>query len=171
VKIRKANVEDAHAITNVRIKAWQSAYSHMMPEPFLSSLPFDDILKEWQDILNNPRTNGNTLVCEDKEKVVGVVSYGPLKSQGKVISQSSGEIYFIYVLPEFIRQGIGHEMLQNALVDLKEYDFKDTFLWVFQDNKNARSFYEKHGFINTEEKEYYETDYFKLPELLYRLKL
>ena len=57
--------------------------------------------------------------------------------------QDSVEIVAIHSLPESWGTGLGHAMLEEALNQIGN---QPVFLWTFQKNKRARSFYEKHGF-------------------------
>jgi len=67
-------------------------------------------------------------VAEVEARVVGFVAFTP------------NEIDHLYILPEFHHQGIGSALLQKAL------DGEEVWLWVFQENRSARRFYERHGF-------------------------
>ena len=52
----------------------------------------------------------------------------------------------IYMLPEYTGKGYGKMLLMEASKVLKYYGFNEIFLWVLEDNKNARQFYESQGF-------------------------
>ena len=43
-------------------------------------------------------------------------------------------------------------MMEYVLAQLQQAQYKSVILWVFEDNKRARKFYEKHGFELTEQK-------------------
>ena len=58
-------------------------------------------------------------------------------------TESCAEIVAIHSLPESWGTGLGSAMLQTALAQIGA---QTVFLWVFQENKRARRFYEKHGF-------------------------
>lgn len=61
-----------------------------------------------------------------------------------------GEIISLYFLPDYMRKGYGRLLLQAVVGELKKMGFEKVFLWVLDDNRNARHFYEKCGFVKTE---------------------
>lgn len=61
-----------------------------------------------------------------------------------------GEIVSIYLLPEYIGKGWGKALLQRALEELRKEGYGDIFLWVLEENRNARGFYERMGFRKRE---------------------
>ncbi len=69
-------------------------------------------------------------VAEVENRIVGFIAYVP------------NEIEHLYLLPEFHRRGIGSDLLRQGLSSDEE-----VWLWVFQENRSARAFYERHGFV------------------------
>ena len=68
-------------------------------------------------------------------------------SSGMLCWQEVGEtaeIVAIHSLPESWGTGLGHAMLEEALRQIGE---RPVFLWAFKENRRARRFYEKHGFM------------------------
>lgn len=57
-----------------------------------------------------------------------------------------GEIVSIYLLPEYMGKGYGRALMTAVINLLKEMAFENIFLWVLEENHNARGFYEKMGF-------------------------
>ena len=43
-------------------------------------------------------------------------------------------------------------MMEYVLAQLQQANFKSVILWVFEANTRARRFYEKHGFVLTEQR-------------------
>lgn len=60
-----------------------------------------------------------------------------------------GEIISLYLLPEYMGKGYGRLLLQTVISELKNMGFHKVFLWVLEENQNARCFYEKCGFVQT----------------------
>ncbi len=54
------------------------------------------------------------------------------------------EIMAIHSLPESWGTGLGHAMLEKVLEQIGD---SPVHLWAFKDNRRARRFYEKHGFV------------------------
>ena len=63
----------------------------------------------------------------------------------------SGEIVSIYFLPEYFGKGYGKRLIEAVIDELRKDGYKEIFLWVLEDNKRARKFYEKCGFEKTED--------------------
>ena len=58
-----------------------------------------------------------------------------------------GEIISVYILPEYCGKGYGKQLLQAAVDGLIRMEYRDIFLWVLENNANARRFYESFGFV------------------------
>ena len=81
-----------------------------------------------------------------------------LKAEGRFVATSTiapardatmpgwGEVISIYVLPEQFHKGYGSRMLRYVTERLHEQGFDKLYLWVLEQNHNARRFYEKMGF-------------------------
>lgn len=56
------------------------------------------------------------------------------------------ELICIHSLPGNWRKGYGSRMMEAVLADMKAAGFTKATLWVFEENRRARRFYEAHGF-------------------------
>jgi ribosomal protein S18 acetylase RimI-like enzyme len=85
-------------------------------------------------------------VLEVAGNVLGWVSVGPSRDDD-ADENIIGELYGIYLDPQFYRIGYGTKLWREA----KQYLFRNGFnkitLWVLEENVRARRFYEKIGFI------------------------
>jgi ribosomal protein S18 acetylase RimI-like enzyme len=61
--------------------------------------------------------------------------------------EPAGEIYALYLSPEYWRRGIGRSMCLKAEGILKSQGYSLIVLWVFESNQRARKFYEAMGFM------------------------
>jgi len=59
---------------------------------------------------------------------------------------SWGEIWGIYLLTYYWNQGIGTKLIKWGIEELKSREFKKIYLWVLEENINARRLYKKIGF-------------------------
>ena len=101
------------------------------------------------------------------EKPVGICSFG--KSRPADFPDRN-EIYSIYILPGYTGQGFGEALLDFALAELKETECAGIYLLVFKENYSGRHFYEKYGFIFTEEFSSCTLDETAVPEIKYVYK-
>ena len=135
---RKGNKGDCNCIYAL---SWKSGYRGIIPQPYLDALPLD----RWADKL------GNTGYESFRADYI-------LSDYGKFIATSSicrarneeyngwGEIMSIYVLPEEFRKGYGRALFAYVSDRLRENGYSDIYLWVLEENRRARWFYEKMGF-------------------------
>lgn len=118
----------------------------------LAFLNWDYELGIMVDVFRRQRERMTFLTARFESRVVGFVAF------------ESSEIDHLYVLPEFHGCGAGSALLDAALLQCDP----EVWLWVFQENSQARAFYERKGF-----KLEYETDgqdnMEKCPDARYRL--
>lgn len=148
--IRSATVEDARAIALVRTRTWQSAYRGLIPDAFLDQMDPEANAQVWRERLSVWSEKHTTFVAEVVEdqgahegsRVVGFCSCGPEREADPFYP---GEIYALYVLPEFQGQGAGKRLVWNAACWLENCSFTHLLIYVLRDNMPARHFYEVIG--------------------------
>lgn len=141
MEIRFLNKSDTpESVSYIYETSWKCAYKDIIPQSYL-----DNIEKgKWCKAIKNPDLC--SLILLDHEKMIGTASYCP----SRFMSMSGfGEIVSLYLLPEYCGQGYGKLLLSSAIDGLDKMGYKNVFLWVLEENRNARSFYEKFGFQNS----------------------
>lgn len=146
---------DFEAIKEVYFQTWNYSYIGIVPQLFLDQLD--------KNIWHPEKRWNNTLVAIVSGKIVGVCSYGPARRKKY---SGFGEIYSLYVLPQYQHQGIGKKLFQGAL-EILEQQFNQFYLTVLRDNLTARAFYEMFGFEETDDLIADQTDYGILHEIVY----
>jgi ribosomal protein S18 acetylase RimI-like enzyme len=142
VTIRPASVDDADAVGEVHVRAWQSAYRGTMPDDYLDGLQAQDQGRRWRNHLIAPSSEGELLVVVDDQRVVGFASVGPaLDSDATDI----GQLYAINLDPDVWGRGLGRALLSVATDRLSELGYGEAALWVVPDNQRARRLYESEG--------------------------
>ena len=125
----------------VHWKCWQVTYPGLVSQEYLDKFTLEKSEErafQWRD---------NILVAKDGDRVVGFVGYG--KSGDGL--PDTGEIFALYVLPEYQGTGVGQRLMDAALEKLSA--FPHLCLWAVKGNGRAIRFYEKNGFrLNGEEK-------------------
>jgi ribosomal protein S18 acetylase RimI-like enzyme len=80
-----------------------------------------------------------------------------------------GHITSLHVLPHLRGRGYGRRLLDHAFAEFRRRGFSEVTLWVLEENRNARRFYEKHGFhVDGRTRTYPRTN---VPEVRYRIGL
>lgn len=160
MRVRAALPEDAEAIADVHVRAWQSAYVHVFPAERLAELDVSRRAQHWREGLES----GWVVLVTDE--VSGFVGVGPSRDV-----EGEGELYAIYVAPEHWGAGHGRVLMEHGLEELRRQGFEEATLWVLDDNPRARRFYEAAGWaIDGAEKE---DDFLgtRVREVRYRISL
>ena len=139
----KVNAESREIlnISATLAKCWKFAYQGIINEAYLSSLQDD----HWVAFLEKKITENSVecIITKKEEQIVGLVIFGESITEEY---PDDGEIHSLYLLPEFIGQGIGPLLFDMAERGLKEKEYKHHLVCVFSKNKAAIQFYESHGF-------------------------
>ena len=143
-------------IQEVYYQTWQYSYVGIVPQGFLDNLNKD----MWHP---STRSNNTLVVVTADQKIVGVCTYGPAR---RPKYNGLGEVYSLYVLPEYQHQGIGQKLFQRAL-DILNQEFQDIYLIVLKNNLASRAFYELFGFQSTDDLIADQTEFGILHEIVY----
>lgn len=158
VGIREATVEDAQAIATIHVDSWQAAYRGILPEHYLANLAVVQRSEAWRKslIAGRPRvliahadTRSHTAepaaAGKTAETVLGWVAFGDSRDADK--DHRWGEVETLYIAPAFWRKGIGGRLIDAARHALHAAGYTDVALWVLLDNRRARAFYKRNGFV------------------------
>ena len=129
--------DDRKAVSRIYENSWKYAYKGIIPDGYLDSI------REGRWAGNLDIQGWSTLVLLEDGEYVGTCSFSAARSPEY---PGSGEIISIYLLPEYTGRGYGAMLLETALCELGKQGYDDVYLWVLEENWNARRFYEKNGF-------------------------
>ena len=140
--IRLPTQNDLLAIGHVYCTACKAAYRGMIPNDYLDRLTDESCA---------PRSIHSrcALVCEVDGKIVGAAAFGARRDRPDA---QTGELYSIYVLPEYWRNGAGRALIESVRKELRAQGYSSMFLWALTENSRARRFYEKMGLTACEER-------------------
>ena len=143
VTIRDALPADARAIAEVHVRSWQAAYRGELPDDYLDGLSIDEREANWSRWLAEPELGAGTLVAEDDGRVIGFAGFGPTRDEGA--PAGTGEVYTLYLRPEWFGRGAGRELFNRVNERLRELGCARATLWALATNERSRRFYEKAG--------------------------
>jgi ribosomal protein S18 acetylase RimI-like enzyme len=154
MKYRKAKSNEAEAIANIHAQSWQVAYRGILTDAFLDHEVLENRLKIWTERFSHPAKNEFICVAVEKQVLKGFVCmYGNDDAQWGTLVDN------LHVSPELKGQGIGKRLMQEAAKWVsKKYPNSGLYLWVYEDNHEARRFYEKMGGKNVESQIYDNAD-------------
>jgi ribosomal protein S18 acetylase RimI-like enzyme len=135
VDIRKAEPRDAQGIADVHYEAWWGAYSGIIPHKTLLGMLNRRGGKWWANAI---RRAASILVVEIGGEVVGYATLG--RNRSRDLSQQ-GEIYELYLKPEYQGIGLGSRLLKAARDKLAAHGLKGLVIWALEDNSGAMAFY------------------------------
>jgi len=140
ITYRKSTAQDILRISNQIAVSYKSAYKGLMSDDYLLSLSDD----YWVPILQNAASAGNTcLVAENKDRIIGSVVFGKSTMESHV---DDTELFAIYLLPDYIRCGVGHKLYTEAEKVMIMQKLPGCVLEVLSENTRAIDFYTSHGF-------------------------
>lgn len=156
-RLRQATAADAFTISRIYAQSWKTAFRGQVPDGYLDALPEE----HWVPFFEKALTEGSlsAKLIFDGDTAIGAAAYGPARTElpagGKMAAKAGdysgfGEIVSLYLLPAYYRKGYGRELLESVRDALLEH-YEGVYLWVLRENARARAFYEKLGFVATED--------------------
>jgi ribosomal protein S18 acetylase RimI-like enzyme len=135
IDIRRAEPRDAPAIADVHHEAWHGAYAGIIPHRALNAMINRRGSEWWANAIRRAAT---VLVVEIGGKVAGYTTVG--RNRARELPQQ-GEIYELYLRPEYQGVGLGSRLFAAARQKLADHGLKGMVVWALEDNTNALSFY------------------------------
>lgn len=139
MKIRKATLADAKGIARVHVDSWIATYRSIVPDTYLDQLNYDTREQLWKE---NLKANNNFVAENDDGELIGFADGG--KERTGKYAALKGELYSIYILPEYQGKSIGSSLMKKVVHHLKENGLNSMLIWVLEENL-SRGFYEKMG--------------------------
>lgn len=139
ITVRGARASDAEAIAAVHDASWRDAYRGIIPGRELERMVAHRGPKWW---LTAIRRGSRLSVLDFHDAIGGYASYG----RNRVPSLPfEGEIFELYLAPEFQGLGFGRRLFHAARRDLADHGYRSLLVWALSDNERAVSFYAKLG--------------------------
>jgi diamine N-acetyltransferase len=145
IEIRRADLTDAPLISVLGTVTFYEAYFEQDAAADLAnyiheSFAPDKIRAEIEDIHTE-----FFIIFRDKR----AVGYAKLREDSKldfIKNETAIELQRIYVVERVFGKGIGERLLKYCLETAKSKGFETLWLGVWEENRRAQRFYEKHGF-------------------------
>lgn len=163
IKIRRAVLGDELILARIQTESWKIAFKDILSFDVLQKcVNIDKATNMYKSLLEKDKGFGYIL---EANGIPCMIAYW---DKARDIEYSSHEeLICIHSLPSVWRNGYGTILVNKVFEDMKKSGYQDVMLWVFKDNKNARMFYEKLGFVtfNTEKKDISPTEISYLRQL------
>jgi ribosomal protein S18 acetylase RimI-like enzyme len=139
IEIRRAKPADATLVAATHDAAWRTAYRGIIPGPELEKLISRRGPRWWENAI----TKGSRVaLLQFGDRVAGYANYGRNRARSLFYD---GEIYELYLCPEFQGLGFGRRLFTAARRDLAQSGLKSLVIWALSDNDPAVSFYKALG--------------------------
>ena len=138
IDIRAAIPTDAPALSAVHEASWREAYAGVLPPRALMGFINRRDLGWWVRTVRH----AGVLVLEIGGEVVGYATFG--RNRTGALPQG-GEVYELYLAPEYQGLGFGRKLLAAALDRLAATGGKGAVVWSIEENERAMAFYRACG--------------------------
>ncbi|MCX5496092.1 GNAT family N-acetyltransferase [Kaistia dalseonensis] len=139
IGVRRAEASDAEAIAAVHDSAWRQAYNGLIPARELTRMIVRRGPNWWHRAI---RRGTGILVIDVGGAVVGYATFGPNRARNLI---QRGEVYEIYLRPEYQGVGLGSRLFLAARRELLRHGFDSAVVWALADNEGACRFYKNAG--------------------------
>jgi ribosomal protein S18 acetylase RimI-like enzyme len=139
ILIRTARPEDASRIARLDVETWRATYAGILATPFLVGLSTQRRELGWATVIEREPRDVRVALNSDGD-IVGFGSCGRCRPGAPF----AGEVFTLYVAPDWQNQGIGRGLLLALFERLVAQGCSSAIIWVLRDNP-GRFFYHRLG--------------------------
>jgi ribosomal protein S18 acetylase RimI-like enzyme len=139
IETRRARSSDAVPLADTHDLAWRTAYQGIIPGPELDKLINRRGAEWWHGAI---RKGSRIRLLVFGDIIAGYANYGRNRARSLTYD---GEIYELYLRPEFQGLGFGRRLFSEVRRDLAQSGIKSLVVWALQDNEPAVGFYRALG--------------------------
>ena len=139
IEIRRAKSSDAESVASTHDEAWRTAYQGIIPGAELAKLISRRGPAWWESAI---RKGSRVALLVFGDRVAGYANYGRNRARSLTYD---GEIYELYLRPEFQGLGFGRRLFTAARRDLAQSGLRSLVVWALSDNDPAVEFYRALG--------------------------
>jgi ribosomal protein S18 acetylase RimI-like enzyme len=139
IEIRRAKASDATAVAETHDEAWRAAYQGIIPSIELEKLIGRRGPDWWDSAI---RKGSRIAILAFGDKIAGYTNYGRNRARSLYYD---GEVYELYLRPEYQGLGFGRRLFTSARRDLSQGGMKSLVIWALSDNDPAVEFYRALG--------------------------
>lgn len=146
-RIRKAVPGDELVLAHIQTASWKAAFANILsPEELARCTNVERVEQMYHNVLRSEGCNMAIGFAADQPHCIA--AWGKNRCD---LGDTVGELICIHSLQDNWAKGYGSAMMEYVLARLRQARYESVILWVFEANTRARRFYEKHGFILTEQ--------------------
>ena len=142
--IREAVINDAARIAEIEVFSSRYAYKNIVSDECLyRDLSVETRIPVYKKWITEKRFD--VYVYEDTGTGImkGMMGIGMSEDEDK---KGAFELHFLYMNPDFVRMGVGSEMLRFFEQKGKDTGCAEFVVWVLEENEMGRNFYKKNNY-------------------------
>ncbi len=138
LNMKMAKPEDAEQLGELLLECWKEVNAELLDQKRIPEITLQQCVELF-------RNNGcrKVVIGYFNNRAIGFCRFG--ETNDSDVLKNSAEIYDIYITERYRMNGFGRKLLQQAVRELREDDYRQLYVWCHQDNYNARSFIEAVG--------------------------
>lgn len=140
ISFREATVADCLAVARVHVQSWQESFAGIVPQAFLDKMSVEKRARAFEKGFS--AASYKMYVAEVTGR--GVIGFADFGQPREDIDAYEGELYAIYLLPEFQRKGVGGRLFDLGVEYFVRSDKSSMYLLALEVSP-YRLFYEKMG--------------------------
>lgn len=142
VSFREATAADCAAVAEVHVRSWRESFAGLVPQEFLDAMSVERRTRAFAERFAAPSSSYRMFVAEAAGR--GVVGFADFGEPREEFGGYEGELYAIYLLPEFQRRGVGGRLFRLGVEHLLASGRRSMYLLALKVSP-YRTFYEKMG--------------------------
>ena len=131
------------AVAGVHVRSWQAGYRGLLPDAYLDGLRAEERAERYNFASGDARAPA-TMLATDGETICGFATTAPARDSDL---SEYGELFALYVDPEWWGRGVGAALISSARGRLRELGFRNAALWLLAGNARAERFYRLDGWL------------------------
>ena len=146
ISYREATPQDADILAQMHTQSWRHRYRGILLDAYLEKEVEADRLRVWRERLGDPSTTQHIVIAMEGKAPAGFACiYAQHDPQWGALLDN------LHVLPAWQGRGIGRALMDKAArwVNGQAPD-EGLYLWVYEQNEGAISFYERAGGVRQE---------------------
>jgi GNAT superfamily N-acetyltransferase len=137
--VRLARLDDAEGFVQAYEASWDGTLAPIVGKSLAELVPYEQRLAAYRAGFDSPPADGGIWVAERESEIVGTAV------------RRGSELSALYVVPDAWGTGVAQALVAAALEAMHADGHAEASLWVGSDNARGRRFYEREGWLATEE--------------------
>jgi GNAT superfamily N-acetyltransferase len=137
--VRRARLEDAEGFVRAYEASWDATLAPLVGKSLAELAPFEQRIAGYRAGFESPPPDAGVWVAERESEIVGTAV------------RRGAEVSALYVVPDAWGTGVGQGLLAAMVEEIRDDGHREATLWVGSENARARRFYEREGWLVTEE--------------------